>query len=57
MTNKIILKDVVVKEKGYLYFVDGEGNVCRTKTNQGRKKGAKNKRKYETQEEKEDMEF
>jgi len=57
MTNKIILKDVVVKEKGYLYFVDGEGNVCRTKTNQGRKKGAKNKRKYETQEEKEDMEY
>lgn len=35
---KIIVKNAVEREKGYLYYVDGEGNVCRAKMKQGRKK-------------------
>ena len=27
---KIIAENVVVRESGYLYYVDGQGNVCRT---------------------------
>ena len=49
--------EINIDELNETEIVDGEGNVCRTKMNQGRKKGAKNKRKYETQEEKEDMEY
>jgi len=26
---EVILKNAVEREKGYLYYVDGEGNVCR----------------------------
>ena len=26
---EIILKDAVQREKGYLYYVDADGNVCR----------------------------
>ena len=41
---EIILKNAVEREKGYLYYVDGEGNVCRSKMARGRKKknGKKN---------------
>ena len=28
---EIILKDAVRREVGYLYYVDGKGNVCRAK--------------------------
>jgi len=55
--SEILVRNVVEKEKGYLYYIDGEGNVCRAKQNQGRVKGQKNKRKYVTQEQKEKMEF
>jgi hypothetical protein len=35
---EIIIKNAVVREKGYLYYVDGQGNVCRAKMARGRKK-------------------
>lgn len=35
---EIVKEKVVVREKGYLYYVDGEGNVCRSKMARGRKK-------------------
>ena len=28
---EILVKNVVEREKGYLYYVDAEGNVCRAK--------------------------
>lgn len=36
---EVLIKDAVVREKGYLYYVDGKGNVCRAKmARSGRKK-------------------
>lgn len=35
---EIIIKDAVVREKGYLYYVDGQGNVCKAIMQRGRKK-------------------
>lgn len=35
---EILVKDVVKRESGYLYYVDGKGNVCRAKMNRGKKK-------------------
>ncbi len=35
---KIIKKNVVKREKGFLYYVDGEGNVCQAKMKRGGKK-------------------
>lgn len=32
---EIIVKKAVQRDKGYLYYVDGEGNVCRAKLNRG----------------------
>jgi len=26
---EIVIKKAVEREKGYLYYIDGEGNVCR----------------------------
>ena len=34
----IIKKNVVKREKGFLYYVDGEGNVCQAKMKRGGKK-------------------
>jgi len=42
---EIILKDAVVRKPGYLYYVDGEGNVCEAKMSRGRKKKSKDKDK------------
>lgn len=28
---KIIVENAVKREKGYLYYVDKEGNICRSK--------------------------
>jgi len=37
---EVVLKTGVKKEPGYLYFIDGKGNVCRAKMSRaGRKKG------------------
>jgi len=35
---KIIVKNAVKREKGYLYYVDGSGNVCQAKMSRGGKK-------------------
>ena len=34
----IILKNAVKREKGFLYYVDGKGNVCKAKMARGKKK-------------------
>ena len=36
--SEIILKEAVKREPGYLYYVDGKGNVCRAKMKRGGKK-------------------
>ncbi|MAH07961.1 hypothetical protein CMI38_06970 [Candidatus Pacearchaeota archaeon] len=42
---KIIAKGVVDRKSGYLYYVDGKGNVCEAKMARGgkKKKAAKKK--------------
>ena len=35
---KIIVKNVVVREPGFLYYVDGEGNVCKAAMAKKKKK-------------------
>ena len=35
---KILVKNVIKRQKGYLYYVDGKGNVCEAKMARGRKK-------------------
>ena len=41
---KIISKGVVKRQKGYLYYVDGKGNVCEAKMARGGKKRKKKRR-------------
>ena len=38
---EILIRNAVQREKGYLYYVDGEGNVCRAVMARGRKKKTK----------------
>ena len=38
---KIIKKDVVKRQKGYLYYIDGKGNLCEAKMSRGGKKRKK----------------
>ena len=38
---KIIAKKVVERKSGYLYYVDGKGNVCEAKMARGSKKKKK----------------
>jgi len=38
MGKEIILEKAVEREPGYLYYVDGEGNVCRTEMKRGKAK-------------------
>jgi len=38
---KIIAKGVVERKSGYLYYVDGKGNVCEAKMARGGKKKKK----------------
>ena len=41
---KVIAKNVVKRKPGYLYYVDGKGNVCEAKMARGgKKKKAKKK--------------
>lgn len=44
---KVIKRGVVKRKPGYLYYVDGKGNVCEAKMSRGgkRKKKAKRKRR------------
>jgi len=38
---KIIVKNVIERKPGHLYYVDGEGNVCEAKMARGGKKKKK----------------
>lgn len=38
---KVIAKNIVKRKKGYLYYVDGKGNVCEAKMARGGKKKKK----------------
>jgi hypothetical protein len=43
---KIIVKNAIERKSGYLYYVDGKGNVCEAKMSRGgRKKKATSKKK------------
>ncbi len=35
---KIIVKNAVVRKQGFLYYIDGAGNVCEAKMSRGGKK-------------------
>ena len=35
---KIIVKNAVERKKGYLYYIDGAGNLCESKMARGGKK-------------------
>ncbi len=41
----IIAKNVISRKPGYLYYVDGKGNVCEAKMARGGKRKAKKKAK------------
>jgi len=38
---EIIIKNAVVREKGYLYYIDGEGNICKAEMKRNKKKEKK----------------
>ena len=40
---KVIAKKIVKRKTGYLYYVDGSGNVCEAKMARGGKKRKKKK--------------
>jgi len=48
---KVLVKNVIKRKPGYLYYVDGKGNVCEAKMARGgkkkkaKKKSSKKKRK------------
>ena len=42
---KVILKNAIKRKKGYLYYVDGAGNVMETKMARGGKRKKKVKKK------------
>lgn len=41
---KIIAKNIVERKSGYLYYVDGQGNVCEAKMSRGGKRKSKAKK-------------
>ena len=44
---KVIVKNVIKRKPGFLYYVDGKGNVCEAKMARGgkKKKAAKKKKR------------
>lgn len=48
MGGKIIVKNACVREPGFLYYIDGQGNLCRSEMVHGRKKGSGKKKKEKT---------
>ncbi len=40
---KIIVKNAVERRPGFLYYIDGEGNLCEAKMSRGGKKKKKRK--------------
>ena len=41
---EVVVKNAVERESGYLYYVDGKGNVCKAKMAKGRKPKKKSKK-------------
>ena len=41
---KIIVKKVITRKPGHLYYIDGAGNVCEAKMARGGKKKGKKKK-------------
>ena len=39
--SKVIVKNVIVRKPGFLYYVDGQGNVCEAKMSRGGRKKKK----------------
>jgi len=35
---KIVVKNAVERQPGFLYYIDGEGNLCQADMKRGRKK-------------------
>ena len=35
---KVLVRNAIKRKSGYLYYVDGKGNVCEAKMPRGRKK-------------------
>ena len=42
---RIIVKKVITRKPGHLYYIDGAGNVCEAKMARGGKKKKKGKKK------------
>lgn len=42
---KIVVKNAVERKKGFLYYVDGQGNVCEAKMSHGGRKKKINDKK------------
>lgn len=42
---EIIVPNAVKRKEGYIYYIDGEGNLCETKRSTGKKKGVVGKKK------------
>ncbi len=42
---KVLVKNVIKRKSGYLYYVDGKGNVCEAKMARGGKKKKKSVKK------------
>ena len=45
---KVVKKNVVKRKSGYLYYVDGKGNVCEARMSRGGKKKKKKTTKKAT---------
>jgi len=43
--SEILIRDAVKRETGFLYFVDGKGNVCRAKMARGGRSKSKKAKK------------
>lgn len=44
----IVKRNVIKRKHGYLYYVDGQGNVCEAKMSRGGKKKKKSAKKKTT---------
>jgi hypothetical protein len=39
--NKIVVKNAIERKAGFLYYIDGEGNLCEAKMARGNKRKKK----------------
>jgi len=42
---KVLVRNVIKRKPGYLYYVDGKGNVCEAKMSRGGKKRKSKKKR------------